>query len=68
MASIATHAKTPVYIESNVSEPIIKKVERKRKVRSTYIPAEIAAEVDADFGAFDDTDFDDDVDPISEEE
>jgi hypothetical protein len=61
-------AYTPVYIESNVSEPIIKKVERKRKVRSTYIPAEIAAEVDADFGAFDDTDFDDDVDPISEEE
>lgn len=59
----------PVYIESNVSEPIIKKVERKkRKARSCYIPAEIAAEVDAEFGAFDDTDFDDDVEPISDEE
>jgi len=59
----------PVYIESNVSEPIIKKVERKkRKVRSTYIPAEIAAEVDAEFGAFDESDFDDDVEPISDEE
>ena len=61
-------AYCPVYVESNVSEPIIKKVERKRKVRSTYIPAEIAAEVDAEFGAFDDTDFDDDVEPISDEE
>ena len=58
----------PVYIESNVSEPIIKKVEKKRKARSCYIPAEIAAEVDAEFGAFDESDFDDDVEPISDEE
>ena len=57
----------PVYIESNVSEPIIKKVEKKRKARSCYIPAEIAAEVDAEFGAFDEVDFDEDVEPISEE-
>lgn len=57
----------PVYIESNVSEPIIKKVERKRKVRSCYIPAEIAAEVDAEFGAFDEVDSSDDDGYGSEE-